>query len=86
MSDEVKVSRRWFLGGALAVPAAAVVAPLLPVIPEVVPEVAEFDPVLIALVRRSMPNIIAHDIIGVQPMTGPTGQIFALKSRYSANS
>ena len=42
-----------------------------------------YDPVLISLVRRAMPNLIAFDICGVQPMTGPTGLIFALKSRYS---
>lgn len=44
--------------------------------------VDNFDPVLISLVRRSMPNLIAYDICGVQPMTGPTGLIFALRSRY----
>lgn len=43
-----------------------------------------FDPILISLVRRSMPNLIAYDICGVQPMTGPTGLIFALKSRYTS--
>ena len=42
-----------------------------------------FDPVLISLVRRSMPNLIAYDICGVQPMSGPTGLIFAMKSRTS---
>jgi len=42
-----------------------------------------FDPILIALVRRSMPNLIAYDICGVQPMSGPTGLIFALKSNYA---
>ena len=42
-----------------------------------------FDPVLISLVRRSMPNLMAYDICGVQPMTGPTGLIFAMRSRYS---
>jgi len=42
-----------------------------------------FDPVLISLVRRNMPNLIAYDICGVQPMTGPTGLIFAMRSRYS---
>ena len=42
-----------------------------------------FDPVLISLVRRSMPNLIAYDIAGVQPMTGPTGLIFAMRARYS---
>jgi len=47
-----------------------------------------FDPVLISLVRRAMPNLIAYDICGVQPMTGPTGLIFAMRSRYNtmANS
>ena len=42
-----------------------------------------FDPVLISLVRRSMPNLIAYDICGVQPMTGPTGLIFAMRARYA---
>ena len=42
-----------------------------------------FDPVLISLVRRSMPNLIAYDICGVQPMTGPTGLIFAMRSKYT---
>ena len=46
--------------------------------------VDNFDPVLISLVRRSMPNLIAYDICGVQPMTGPTGLIFAMKSTYTA--
>lgn len=45
-----------------------------------------FDPVLISLVRRSMPNLIAYDICGVQPMKGPTGLIFALRSRYTDQS
>lgn len=45
-----------------------------------------FDPVLISLVRRSMPNLVAYDLMGVQPMTGPTGLIFALRSRYSSQS
>ena len=42
---------------------------------------AGYDPVLISLVRRAMPNLIAYDICGVQPMTGPTGLIFAMRSR-----
>ena len=42
-----------------------------------------FDPILISLVRRAMPNLIAYDVCGVQPMTGPTGLIFAMRSRYS---
>ncbi len=45
--------------------------------------ISNFDPVLISLVRRAMPNLIAYDIAGVQPMTGPTGLIFAMKSKYS---
>ena len=45
-------------------------------------QVAAFDPVLISLVRRSMPNLIAYDICGVQPMSGPTGLIFAMKSKF----
>jgi hypothetical protein len=44
--------------------------------------VDRWDPVLISLVRRAMPNLIAYDVAGVQPMTGPTGLIFAMKSRY----
>ena len=47
--------------------------------------VANFDPVLISLVRRSMPNLVAYDVCGVQPMTGPTGLIFAMRAQY-ANS
>ena len=46
--------------------------------------VAGFDPVLISLIRRSMPNLMAYDLAGVQPMSGPTGLIFAMRSRYSA--
>ena len=47
---------------------------------------ANWDPVLISLVRRAMPNLIAYDICGVQPMTGPTGLIFAMRSRYNTQS
>ena len=47
--------------------------------------VAGFDPILISLVRRSLPNLIAYDICGVQPMTGPTGLIFAMRSTYGTN-
>ena len=43
-----------------------------------------WDPILIGLVRRAMPNLIAYDIAGVQPMTGPTGLIFAMKSKYTS--
>jgi len=45
-----------------------------------------FNPVLISLVRRAMPNLIAYDIAGVQPMSGPTGLIFAMKSRYGTQA
>lgn len=45
-----------------------------------------FDPVLISLVRRSAPNLLAFDIMGVQPMTGPTGLIFAMRSRYESQT
>ena len=47
--------------------------------------VAGFDPILISLVRRSLPNLIAYDICGVQPMTGPTGLIFAMRSMYGTD-
>ena len=47
---------------------------------------ANWNPVLIALVRRAMPNLMAYDICGVQPMSGPTGLIFAMKSRYGGGS
>lgn len=43
---------------------------------------AGYDPILISLVRRSMPNLMAYDLAGVQPMTAPTGLIFAMRSRY----
>jgi hypothetical protein len=48
--------------------------------------VSNFDPVLISLVRRSMPNLIAYDVCGVQPMNGPTGLIFAMKARYGTGA
>jgi hypothetical protein len=47
--------------------------------------VAGFDPVLISLIRRSMPNLVAYDLAGVQPMNGPTGLIFAMRSRYGTD-
>ena len=47
---------------------------------------AGFDPVLISLIRRSMPNLVAYDLAGVQPMNGPTGLIFAMRSRYENQS
>ena len=47
---------------------------------------AGFDPVLISLIRRSMPNLVAYDLAGVQPMNGPTGLIFAMRSRYDSQT
>ena len=46
-------------------------------------EIDRYDPILISLVRRALPNLMAYDVAGVQPMTGPTGLIFAMKSKYS---
>lgn len=45
-----------------------------------------FDPILIGLVRRSLPNLMAYDVCGVQPMTGPTGLIFAMRAKYATSS
>ena len=45
---------------------------------------AGFDPVLISMIRRSMPNLIAFDLMGVQPMSGPSGLIFAMRSKYTS--
>lgn len=47
--------------------------------------VQNFDPILISLVRRALPNLIAYDVAGVQPMTGPTGLIFAMRAKYGQN-
>jgi hypothetical protein len=46
--------------------------------------VSKYDPILISLIRRAMPNMIAYDVCGVQPMTGPTGLIFAIRPKYAA--
>ena len=48
--------------------------------------VAKWDPILVSLVRRAMPQMIAYDVCGVQPMTGPTGLIFAMKSHYTSQA
>ena len=48
--------------------------------------VSNWDPILISLVRRSMPNLIAYDVCGVQPMTGPTGLIFAMRARFDSQT
>ena len=49
-------------------------------------QIGSYDPILISLVRRALPNLIAYDICGVQPMTGPTGLIFAMRSRYKTQT
>ena len=48
--------------------------------------ISNWDPILISLVRRAMPNLIAYDVAGVQPMTGPTGLVFAMRSRYTSQA
>jgi len=48
--------------------------------------ISNFDPVLISLIRRAMPNLVAYDLAGVQPMNGPTGLIFAMRSRYASQT
>ena len=48
--------------------------------------IQNYDPILISLVRRSLPKLIAYDVAGVQPMTGPTGLIFAMRSKYADNA
>jgi predicted GNAT superfamily acetyltransferase len=57
-------------------------APSVPGPSNVTGGVSNFDPILISLVRRALPNLIAYDVAGVQPMTGPTGLIFAMRARY----
>ena len=49
-------------------------------------EIDRYDPILISLVRRALPNLMAYDVAGVQPMTGPTGLIFAMKSKYATQA
>lgn len=48
--------------------------------------VDNYDPVLISLIRRAMPNLIAYDLVGVQPMSGPSGLVFAMRSRYASQT
>ena len=49
-------------------------------------DIDRYDPILISLVRRSLPNLMAYDVAGVQPMTGPTGLIFAMKSNFTTQA
>ena len=48
-------------------------------------QISNWDPILISLVRRAMPNLIAYDVCGVQPMTGPTGLIFAMRAKFASS-
>jgi hypothetical protein len=48
--------------------------------------ISNYDPILISLVRRALPNLIAYDVAGVQPMTGPTGLIFAMRAKYASQT
>jgi len=48
--------------------------------------ISNYDPILISLVRRALPNLIAYDVAGVQPMTGPTGLIFAMRAKYGSQT
>ena len=48
--------------------------------------VDNYDPILISLVRRALPNLMAYDVCGVQPMSGPTGLIFAMKSHFTSQT
>ena len=75
------VTRRQFLAGALATPVAAKLVPLLPEAPVniITQEVTQgFNPVIIGIVRRAHVELMVSQLLGVQPMTGPTGEIFKL--------
>ena len=76
--NEIRVNNREWQSLNEATPANATAAGAAPM--------ANYDPILISLVRRAMPNLIAYDICGVQAMTGPTGLIFAMRSRYSSQT
>lgn len=72
------VGRRAFLAGVIALPFLKIPPPAV-----VAPVVSEWNPVLLSMIRRAMPNLIAYDICGVQPMTAPTGLIFGFRERYA---
>ena len=76
--NEIRVNNREWQSLNEATPANATAGGAAPM--------ANYDPILISLVRRAMPNLIAYDICGVQAMTGPTGLIFAMRSRYSSQT
>jgi hypothetical protein len=82
-------SRRGFLGGLIATALTPALKPLADLIAE--PVVAGtidtgFQPITISMVRRFYPELIAHRICGVQPMTGPTGLVFAMRAKYGNHS
>ena len=90
-NEPVNISRRWFLRGTGAVVGTAVAAPFLPPLPELPPapvieEVVDSNPVLISMIRNAASRRLAYDICGVQPMTGPTGMIFAMRAKYGDNA
>ena len=78
------ISRRQFLKGALVAPVAASLAPLIPLLSEaeeVVPIASpEINPVIIGTVRRAYTQLMVYDIMGIQPMTAPTGEIFTMRA------
>jgi hypothetical protein len=76
------INRRGFLGGIFASTVAAKTG-LIGKLLETPEPIVEFDPILISLIQRSIPSLMAYHIMGVQPMTGPTGLIFTLRSRYT---
>lgn len=78
------ITRRGFLKGCIIAgmaPAVIKLEVLMPPVKEII-LVPEFDPILIKMVRRAMPNIIAYDLVGVQPMTEESGEIFKIKHYY----
>lgn len=82
----IDTSRRGFLTGLTALVAAPAIVRVENImkisVPKLITKLPEYDPVLISLVRRAAPNLIAHEICGVQPMTGPTGLLYALGYKF----
>jgi hypothetical protein len=75
-------SRRWILGGLIAAPSLIVVSKIMPIkqmlyFDKAIGQYTEFDPVYISIVRQSMPNLIAYDLCGVQPMSKDISALFA---------
>jgi hypothetical protein len=72
------LSRRGLFKTLLGATVATVAAPLIPVVQKVLPH-RQLPTILLPMIRRTMPTLIAADIIGIQPMNAPTGQVFAMK-------